>query len=157
LIESFVEVHKMVPTSKFEIVGEGYLRTELEELIATHGAQDWISLPGRISDKELLALYQRAWVVSSLSLREGWGMSLTEAAACGTPSVAVDIAGHRDAVKNGRSGLLVEAEHVAGTIASVLLDEEKLNELRLGALDYAQSLTWDGAALQLFQLVSKKS
>ncbi len=157
LIESFVEVHKMVPTSKFVIVGEGYLRTELEDLITSHGAQEWISLPGRISDGELLSLYQRAWLVSSLSLREGWGMSLTEAAACGTPSVAVDIAGHRDAVKNGQSGLLVEAEHVAGTIASVLLDEEKLNDLRLGALDYAQSLTWDSAALQLFQLVSKKS
>jgi len=157
LIESFVEVHKMVPTSKFVIVGEGYLRTELEELIATHGAQEWISLPGRISDDELRNLYQRAWLVSSLSLREGWGMSLTEAAACGTPSVAVDIAGHRDAVRNGQSGLLVEPGLVAGTIASVLLDELQLKALRLGALDYAQSLTWDSAALQLFQLISKKN
>lgn len=157
LIESFVEVHSMVPTSKFVIVGEGYLRTELEELIATHGAQEWISLPGRISDDELLALYQRAWLVSSFSLREGWGMSLTEAAACGTPSVAVDIAGHRDAVKNGQSGLLVEPGLVAGTIASVLVDEQRLQVLRLGALDYAKSLTWDSAALQLFQLVCKKN
>lgn len=157
LIESFVEVHSMVPTSKFVIVGEGYLRTELEELIATHGAQEWISLPGRISDDELLALYQRAWLVSSISLREGWGMSLTEAAACGTPSVAVDIAGHRDAVRNGQSGLLVEPGLVAGTIASVLLDEQQLEVLRLGALDYAESLTWDSAALKLFQLISKKN
>jgi len=157
LIESFVEVHKMVPTSKFVIVGEGYLRTELEDLIATHGADEWISLAGRISNQELLSLYQRAWLVASLSLREGWGMSLTEAAACGTPSVAVDIAGHRDAVRNGKSGLLVEPGLVAGTIASVLLDEQQLKVLRLGALDYAQSLTWDSAALQLFQLISRKN
>jgi glycosyltransferase involved in cell wall biosynthesis len=156
LIESFVEVHKMVPESKFVIVGEGYMRTELEELIAAHGANEWISLPGRISDDELLSLYQGAWLVSSMSLREGWGMSLTEAAACGTPSVAVDIAGHRDAVKNGESGLLVESGLVAETIAHVLLDDQQLKLLRLGALDYAQSLTWDSAALQLFQLLSKK-
>ena len=156
LIESFVEVHKAVPTAQFVIVGEGYLRTELEELITAHDAQTWISLPGRISDEALLALYQRAWLVSSTSLREGWGMSLTEAAACGTPSVAVDIAGHRDAVKHGQSGLLVDEEMIAATIAAVLRDEGLLSELRAGALEYAESLTWDRAALRLFHLLSGK-
>jgi len=156
LIESFVEVHKAVPTAQFVIVGEGYLRTELEEMIIAHDAQSWISLPGRISDEALLALYQRAWLVSSTSLREGWGMSLTEAAACGTPSVAVDIAGHRDAVKDGQSGLLVDEEMIAATVAGVLRDERLLSELRAGALEYAESLTWDRAALRLFHLLSGK-
>ncbi len=156
LINSFIEVRKNVPTARFVIVGEGYLRTELEEMIAAHGAQEWITLAGRISDGELLALYQRAWLVSSMSLREGWGMSLTEAAACGTPSVAVDIAGHRDAVMDGHSGLLVDEAQVATTISNVLQDEELLGSLREGALKYAQSLTWDSAALKLFQLLSEK-
>ena len=156
LINSFIEVRKNVPTARFVIVGEGYLRTELEEMIAAHGAQEWITLAGRISDLELLALYQRAWLVSSMSLREGWGMSLTEAAACGTPSVAVDIAGHRDAVMDGHSGLLVDEAQVATTISNVLQDEELLGSLREGALKYAQSLTWDSAALKLFQLLSEK-
>jgi len=156
LIEYFVEVRKKVPTAEFMIVGEGYLRTELEELIAAHGAQEWIRLPGRISDEALLDLYQKAWLVSSSSLREGWGMSLTEAAACGTPSVAVDIAGHRDAVKHGQSGLLVNEDSMAATIAEVLLDEQQLGALRSGALEYAKTLTWDSAALRLFKLVSKK-
>jgi len=156
LIEYFVEVRKKVPTAEFMIVGEGYLRTELEELIAEHGAEEWIRLPGRISDEALLDLYQKAWLVSSSSLREGWGMSLTEAAACGTPSVAVDIAGHRDAVKHGQSGLLVNEDSMAATIAEVLLDEQGLGALRSGALEYAKTLTWDSAALRLFKLVSKK-
>ena len=39
-----------------------------------------------------------AWVVISASHAEGWGMSLTEGAACATPAVATDIAGHREAV-----------------------------------------------------------
>ncbi len=50
---------------------------------------------------------RRAWVVASSSAREGWGLTLTEAAACGTPAVATRIAGHADAVRDGRSGLLV--------------------------------------------------
>jgi glycosyltransferase involved in cell wall biosynthesis len=83
-------------------------------------------------------------------------MSLTEAAACGTPSVAVDIAGHRDAVKDGQSGLLVDEEMIAATVAGVLRDERLLSELRAGALEYAESLTWDRAALRLFHLLSGK-
>jgi glycosyltransferase involved in cell wall biosynthesis len=155
LIRHFVEVRKTVPSACFVIVGEGYLRTELEQLIRECGAEDWISLPGRISDNELLDLYQRAWLVTSSSLREGWGMSLTEAAACGTPSVAVDIAGHRDAVKNGSSGLLVSEHLIGSVISDVLLDHAQLAQLRLGALAYADTLTWDVAALRLFELLSQ--
>jgi len=155
LIESFIEVRKAVPSATFVIVGDGYLRTELEELIASHAAQNWISLPGRITDEELLSLYQRAWLVSSASLREGWGMSLTEAAACGTPSVVVDIAGHRDAVDHGHSGLLVDKTELAMAISNVLRDDGMLERLRLGAFRHAQNFTWDSAALDLFRLILK--
>ena len=57
---------------------------------------------------ELLDLYRQAWVVASASAHEGWGMTLTEAAACGTPAVATRIAGHDDAVLHERTGLLVD-------------------------------------------------
>ena len=82
-------------------------------------------------------------------------MSLTEAAACGTPSVAVDIAGHRDAVKDGSSGLLVSEHLIGSVISDVLLDNAQLGQLRLGALAYADTLTWDIAALRLFELLSQ--
>ncbi len=58
---------------------------------------------GSIED-ELVTLYRRAWVVASTSAHEGWGMTLTEAAACGTPSVATAIPGHVDAVLHGSRG-----------------------------------------------------
>ena len=157
LIQDFVEVRRAVPSAKFVIIGEGYLRSELESLIAEKGAQDWISLPGRVSDEDLREFYQQAWLVTSASLREGWGMSLTEAAACGTPSVAVDIAGHRDAVQDGVSGILVPEDMLATSIAKVLLDAVQLDRLRQGALLYAESLTWDAAALRLFQLLAVRS
>ncbi len=64
--------------------------------------------PGHVSDEELLDLYRSAWVVASASAREGWGMTITEAGACGTPAVATRIAGHTDAVVHEHSGLLVD-------------------------------------------------
>ena len=58
--------------------------------------------PGRIDDDELVDLYRRAWVLASASAHEGWGMTITEAAACGTPGGRERVAGHADAVVDGR-------------------------------------------------------
>ena len=96
------------PELRAVIVGEGYERAALEALRDELGAADWISLPGRVGDEELVDWYRRAWVVASSSQREGWGMTLTEAASCGTPAVATAIAGHADAVLDGESGVLVD-------------------------------------------------
>ena len=68
----------------------------------------WIELVGRLSEDELLDVYRRAWVLVSTSQREGWGMTITEAAACGTPAVVTRIAGHSDAVVHGVTGILVD-------------------------------------------------
>ena len=58
-------------------------------------------MPGKLTDEELVDIYRRAWILVSASLREGWGMTVTEAGACGTPAVATRIAGHADAVDDG--------------------------------------------------------
>lgn len=153
LIDEFVRVREEVPTARLVIAGEGYLRHDLEEQIDRLGAGSYITLAGRVSDTELRDLYRAAWVVTSASLREGWGMSLTEAAACGTPSVASDIAGHRDSVSVGRSGLLVPDAEIGATISMLLTNDHDRNALTRGALEYAGELSWDHTALRLFQLL----
>lgn len=156
LIREFVAARAMVPEAQLIIVGEGYLRGELEELIEKLDASGFVSLMGRVSDIELRELYQSAWLVASASLREGWGMSLTEAAACGTPAVATNIAGHRDAVADGVSGYLVADDHIGSIIAKVLSDSRLRQSLASGAEEHAKSLTWDQTALRLFQLLDRR-
>ena len=156
LIREFVTVHSSVPSARLVIAGEGYLRGELDHLIETLGAKEYISLNGRVSDEELLRLYQEAWIVTSASLREGWGMSLTEAAACGTPVVASDIAGHRDAVAQGRSGLLVSEDHIGDTLVRVIQDDNLRQKLSDGALQFAEELSWDNTAHRLFELLNRR-
>ena len=158
LIGELVKVKQRVPELTASIIGEGYERGALESLRSVLGAEDWLSLPGRVSDEEQLAAYQSAWVVTSASLREGWGMTLTEAAACGTPAVATDIAGHRDAVRRESSGLLVpEGESLAESIVRVLGDEQLRRDLTQGALDYAASLTWERTATEAYRLLDATS
>ena len=74
-------------------------------------------------------------------------MTLTEAAACGTPAVATRIAGHEDAVVDGESGFLVASvpELVEAT-ASILANPLLRRRLSLGALRRAEEMTWERTA-----------
>ena len=147
LVEALVRLKPQHPDLRAVLAGEGYERPALEALIRSHGAEGWIELPGFVDDDALLDLYRSAWVVASSSLREGWGMTVTEAGACGTPSVATRIGGHEDAVVDGTSGLLVDTtDDMVAALDAVLRDEVLRRRLGVGALEHAGRLTWDATA-----------
>jgi len=140
------------------IVGEGYERPDLEMLIATHGAEEWIELPGRVDDDDLVALYRRAWVVASASVREGWGMTLTEAAACGTPAVVTDIAGHRDAVEDGVTGILArDPDGLVAGLDRLLGDEALRGAMSVAAAERASRFTWDNTARRVLEVLADEA
>lgn len=147
LIEALVRMKPRHPELQAVIAGEGYERPMLEDLVRKEGAEGWISLPGFVDQSELIDLYRRAWLVASSSLREGWGMTVTEAGACGTPAVVSRIGGHEDAVVDGESGLLFD--DVGGMVEaldSVLTDEVLRKRLGMGASDHASRFDWDATA-----------
>lgn len=146
LIEAAVVARRRVPDLRLIVVGDGPLRPELERRIAQHDAGSWISLAGRLSHAELIDLYRSAWLVASASLAEGWGLTLTEAAACGTPAVASDIRGHRSSVVDGVTGVLAPLDRLGDALADVLLDDALRNRLGAAALQRARTLTWDASA-----------
>ena len=143
------------PDLEAVIIGEGYERDALEAQRAELGAGDWIHLPGRVGDAELVDWYRRAWVVAGSSQREGWGMTLTEAAACGTPAVATNIAGHKDAVVDGESGVLVDdVDQLSVALGRVLDDEVLRTRLSKGALERARWFTWDATARRALEALA---
>jgi glycosyltransferase involved in cell wall biosynthesis len=148
LVDALVELRRRHPGLEALIIGEGSERRALEDQIARADATDWLRLPGRVDDDELVATYQRAWVLASASAREGWGMTITEAAACGTPAVATRIAGHADAVEHGVSGLLAgdAGPELVLRLDAVLGDATLRDALSRGALARAATLTWEATA-----------
>ena len=141
-----------MPTARFEIIGEGHLRSHLQELIGKRKASEWITLRGHVSDNDLVDHYQRAWLLTSFSLREGWGMSITEAAACGTPAVVSDIAGHRDAIDGGTTGILCSSsELMVETLCELLVNRDKLDQMATAAQSSAEIYDWDLTAEKLFE------
>lgn len=153
ICEAALQLRSLGRDLRLEVIGDGPLRSELEAWIEAHQAQEWVHLLGRVSDEELVNAYQRARIVVSASHAEGWGMSLTEAAACGTPAVATDIAGHRGAVVPGISGDLVEPEGLATAIESILDDPMRWTSLSHGALAHAARLSWDHVAVAQLEIL----
>jgi glycosyltransferase involved in cell wall biosynthesis len=124
LIDALAAVRRRQPALRAVIVGEGYEREALEAQIRELDAAEWISLPGRVDAATLLDLYRKAWVLASASAHEGWGMTITEAAACGTPAVVTRIAGHADAVLHERTGLLVDdPQQIGDAIERIVVDD----------------------------------
>jgi glycosyltransferase involved in cell wall biosynthesis len=146
------------PDLEAVVIGEGYERAALEALRAELGVADWVHLPGRVGEAELTDWYRKAWVVASSSQREGWGMTLTEAAACGTPAVATNIAGHADAVVDGESGVLVDdVEQLSVGLGRVLGDEVLRTRLSKGALARARWFTWDATARRALEALAEEA
>lgn len=147
LIDAVARARKVVPALRVLVVGEGYERPRLEAKIKSVGGTSWIDLVGHVSDDDLADAYRRAWVLASTSLREGWNMTITEAGSCGTPAVVSDIAGHRDALAHGVSGLLVDpGDDFVDALVRVLTDTALRDGLARGAVARARSLTWDATA-----------
>jgi glycosyltransferase involved in cell wall biosynthesis len=147
LIEAAAAARATIPDLQVRIIGEGPERAVLQDWIRRHDAASWVTLVGYVPHDQLAGEYRRAWIVASASIAEGWGLALTEAAACGTPAVATDIPGHRSSVIDGVTGLLAPPDQLAARFVEVLGDPARRERLGAAALRRARTLTWDASAL----------
>lgn len=136
------------PSATLTIAGEGRDRERLERLAADLGLVDAVRLLGSVSHEQKTDLLTTADVLVGCSVREGWGLTVTEAARRGTPSVGYDIPGFRDSIDDGRTGLLTAPEPAA-LAAGVrrLLDTSSLYaQLREEAWRRSLDLDWAATA-----------
>ena len=130
----------------------------MERAVAEVSGEEWVDLAGRCDDDELVRHYRSAWMLVSASAHEGWGMSITEAAACRTPSVVTDIAGHRDAVVDGVTGLVVPSPAaLAPAIVDLVTDDARRARLGVAARERAERLTWERTATELMRLLAAQA
>ncbi len=158
LIRAVVAARRSAPGLELRLVGTGPERTALDALVTELDAGDYVHFAGRLSDDDLVDTYRTAWAVASSSVREGWGMTLTEAAACGTPAVATRIPGHVDAVADGQSGLLVDDDtDLARQLARLATDAALRDRLCAGALAHAAGFTWTTTATRILQTLADEA
>ncbi|MEM4446033.1 MAG: glycosyltransferase family 4 protein [Candidatus Jordarchaeales archaeon] len=154
LIEAFKGVKQKVPEAKLVIAGKGDAHEELIELAKKIGVE--FTCIREISEEEKVRLLQKAWVYVTTSMKEGWGISVIEANACGTPVVAYDVAGLREAVKNGKTGYLVtygDIKELTGKITDILLNHQLRQEMSRNAVEWAKKFDWQAASTKMLKII----
>lgn len=130
------------------VAGSGSEDAALRRLARRLGISGDVAFLGRVTEREKQDLFASAWVHVTASSKEGWGIAVIEAASRGTPTVASDSPGLRDAVIDGRTGLLVRDADPSGLAAAIrhLLEHPDLREaMGRAAKSYAAGFTWRAA------------
>jgi phosphatidylinositol alpha-1,6-mannosyltransferase len=125
------------PDLRYAIVGSGLGLTQLQTLAQHLGVSDRVRFLTDVPDEDLPQLYNSAELYLGVSrpvelMMEGFGIALSEASACGVPVIGSSTGGIPDAVRDGETGLLVDAES-AGAVADAV-------RLLLGNRDLARRL-----------------
>lgn len=149
------------PDAHLLIVGDGPQRQELQQIVASEGLGDNVTLTGPLSDADLIAAYRSAelFIMPNRTMpdgdTEGFGLVFLEANACGRAVIGGRAGGAVEAVRDGETGLLVDGWSVAEIAAAInrLLGDDALRQrLEHGGLAYAQANSWTTRAAQFQSL-----
>lgn len=132
---------------RLHVVGAGppEYRRLLERRVAAAGLDGSVIFHGRVPDDERRRLLREASALWMTSVREGWGLVVTEAARHATPSVVYDVPGLCDAVEHGTTGLVVPPSPEALAAATEQLFGE-FEGYASRALERSRPLSWDATA-----------
>jgi glycosyltransferase involved in cell wall biosynthesis/O-antigen/teichoic acid export membrane protein len=146
-VEMLLDTVEALPATVLEIAGDGDHRPDLEAEIARRRLADRVRMHGHVDEATKLELLQRAWVNLTASSAEGWCLTVMEAAACATPSVAMRVGGLPESIADGLTGFLADDGAELTADVQRLVEDDGLRE-RMGeaAYDRAQEFTWDRTA-----------
>jgi len=145
---------RIVPVAErgfaIDVIGRGPAEADLtdrHENITVHGY-----LPGPAKT----GLVGRSLLHLSTSQGEGWGLSVLEAAALGVPTVAYDVEGLRDSIRDGETGWLVkDGEELADVVeraAKELADPDRAASIAAACRAWSGLLSWPRSTERMLRL-----
>ena len=146
LIRAFPRVLSRVPEARLRIVGDGPYREALQTLALALGIESRVEFLGSLSHREKVEALNQAMVATAPSPKEGWGLTVIEANACGTPVVASRSPGLVESVRDQETGLLVphgDTRALADAIVSLIEDRPRRLRMAEAALRWAREFTWE--------------
>lgn len=121
LIRSMLSVILKNPEVKLFVGGKGKLLPELKKYVIENDLYENIKFIGFIPDDELNEWYNKVKCVVVPSIFEGFGITVIEAMAAGTPVIGTNVDGIKSIIKNGENGYLVEYGDI-DSLANLIID-----------------------------------
>jgi glycosyltransferase involved in cell wall biosynthesis len=140
-----------------DVVGRGPGAAPLAAAVAARGLAGTVRLHGFLPEAGKQAVMAGALLQLNTSQGEGWGLCVLEAAALGVPTVAFDVDGLRDAVRDGETGWLVGAgeqiEDVTERAVKELTDPARRAVIAAACRSWAAQLSWDRSVARMTAMI----
>ena len=133
------------------VIGDGNMLEELKK----KRIKD-VVFYGHIKDEVKYDLLRKAHLLLVPSVREGWGLVVTEANAMGTPAIAYDSPGLRDSVVDQKTGILVKdksPQNLANAALTLLKNPGLLKIFSDNALTFSRQFSWDNTAAEFDKII----
>ena len=162
LLNAIAVAKKEIPTITCAIIGDGPERGLLEDLAVKLGVEENVSFTGFV-DQDGLTAYMKASKVFVLpSIREGFGLVIVEANACGLPVISIrhDMSAVRELVEDGVNGFLVNdisSREIAEAITKLVTDEALRERLAENGFAMAKKYGWSDISTKIIDTYKKLS
>ncbi|HTM01436.1 MAG TPA: glycosyltransferase family 4 protein [Candidatus Omnitrophota bacterium] len=157
-IRAMARVRRDVPDARLDVVGDGPYRKDLEALATSLGLRDAVRFLGALPHAEKVRALNEAQVAVCPSPKEGWGLTVIEANACGVPVVASRSPGLVESVREGETGLLVphgDAEALALAVVRLLTDRSLRLRMAEAAVRWARTFDWEACYRESRQVMAE--
>lgn len=146
-VKAFEIAKESLPDLRLKVSGDAsdaYGKKVVRYIKNSRHTED-IEYLGRVSEEQKIELMQKSHAILATSVREGWGIIITEANSQGTPAVVYDIPGLRDSVKNGVTGIVTEQnpKELATGIQTLLSNKSLYAGIRSSAYDWSKTITFN--------------
>ena len=142
-VQAFEIFHNIYPDSKLIIVGNGDQYNEIKSYIIMRKLEGCIELKGYISKEEKKEIMMKAHVLVVTSVKEGWGLIVTEANSQGTPAITYNVPGLCDSNKVGILNKENTPQAVADELAKLYNDRALLERMSIAALEDSRQYSYD--------------
>ena len=157
-LEAFEKFSKSHPEVKLYVVGGGPLLKKLPAWIKSHGLDGKVELTGFVPAARKYELLSSSLALLQTSYKEGWGLTVMEAAQLCKTTIASDVPGLCDSVRDGETGILFpsgDATACASAMEKIYGDAGLRAALGQNAKRYALTFSWENSARETLELLER--
>jgi len=147
-LDAIARLRTRIPGVHLDILGDGWWSHKLVDHAAQLGISDAVTFHGHVDDATKHAVLQRSWVHVLPSRKEGWGLSVVEAAQHGVPTIGYRSSGGlTDSVVDGVTGMLVDHfDDMVDGVERLLTDDVLREQLGVKAQLRSGEFSWQQSA-----------